>query len=99
MKNSSTAAQAPAWRQQLHYRLKEGALIALGALCLILWMALLTYNQNDPGWSHTSSAQQVQNAAGRAGAWCGSSLLPTLPPGPGWISTIRCHPSRGATAW
>ena len=48
MKNSSTAAQVPAWRQQLHYRLKEGALIALGALCLILWMALLTYDQNDP---------------------------------------------------
>ncbi|MDC7827351.1 DNA translocase FtsK [Pseudomonas sp. BLCC-B13] len=78
MKNSSTAAQAPAWRQQLHYRLKEGALIALGALCLILWMALLTYNQNDPGWSHTSSAQQVQNAAGRAGAWCADVLFMAL---------------------
>src|SRR5690606_470471 len=45
LKNPSTAVQAPAWRQQLQYRLKEGALIALGALCLILWMALLTYDQ------------------------------------------------------
>ncbi|WP_394335640.1 DNA translocase FtsK [Aquipseudomonas alcaligenes] len=78
MKNSSTAAQVPAWRQQLHYRLKEGALIALGALCLILWMALLTYDQNDPGWSHTSSTQQVQNAAGRAGAWFADILFMAL---------------------
>ena len=53
-------------------------MIALGALCLILWMALLTYNQNDPGWSHTSSAQQVQNAAGRAGAWCADVLFMAL---------------------
>jgi len=62
----------------LHYRLKEGALIALGALCLILWMALLTYDQNDPGWSHTSSTQQVQNAAGRAGAWFADILFMAL---------------------
>ena len=32
MKNSTSTAQVPLWRQQLHYRLKEGALIALGAL-------------------------------------------------------------------
>ena len=62
----------------MHYRLKEGALIALGALCLILWMALLTYDQNDPGWSHTSSTQQVQNAAGRAGAWFADILFMAL---------------------
>lgn len=53
-------------------------MIALGALCLILWMALLTYNQNDPGWSHTSSTQQVQNAAGRAGAWFADVLFMAL---------------------
>ncbi len=32
MKNSSPTAQASIWRQQLPYRLKEGALIALGAV-------------------------------------------------------------------
>ncbi|MDX5373036.1 MAG: DNA translocase FtsK [Pseudomonadaceae bacterium] len=78
LKNPSTAAQAPVWRQQLQHRLKEGALIALGALCLILWMALLTYDQNDPGWTHTSSTQQVQNAAGRAGAWFADVLFMAL---------------------
>ncbi|MBS7660512.1 DNA translocase FtsK [Pseudomonas lalucatii] len=78
MKNSSSTAQAPVWRQQLSYRLKEGALIALGALCLYLWMALLTYDAADPGWTHTSNVQQVQNAAGRAGAWFADILFMAL---------------------
>ena len=74
-----TAAPVPLWRQQLHYRLKEGALIAMGALCLYLWMALLTYDQADPGWSHTSSnIDQVQNAAGRAGAFAADILFMVL---------------------
>jgi S-DNA-T family DNA segregation ATPase FtsK/SpoIIIE len=58
--------------------LKEGALIAMGALCLYLWMALLTYDQTDPGWSHTSNAFQVQNAAGRAGAFASDILFMVL---------------------
>ncbi|WP_256625440.1 DNA translocase FtsK [Pseudomonas sp. LPB0260] len=78
MKNSSSTAQAPLWRQQLPYRLKEGALIALGALCLYLWMALLTYDAADPGWTHTSNVEQVQNAAGRAGAWFADILFMAL---------------------
>jgi S-DNA-T family DNA segregation ATPase FtsK/SpoIIIE len=78
LKNSSSPAPASAWRQQLHYRLKEGALIALGALCAYLWMALLTYDPTDPGWTHTSNVQQVQNAAGRAGAWFADVLFMVL---------------------
>ncbi len=53
-------------------------MIALGVFCLILWMALLTYDQNDPGWSHASSAAQVHNAAGRMGAWCADILFMAL---------------------
>ncbi|WP_275973120.1 DNA translocase FtsK [Stutzerimonas marianensis] len=78
LKNSSSTAPASVWRQQLHYRLKEGALIALGALCACLWMALLTYDPADPGWTHTSNVQQVQNAAGRAGAWFADVLFMVL---------------------
>ncbi|MDH4612572.1 DNA translocase FtsK [Pseudomonas sp. BN102] len=78
MKNSTTRAQTPVWRQQLHYRLKEGALIALGAICLYLWMALLTYDSSDPGWTHTSNVEQVQNAAGRLGAWFADILFMAL---------------------
>ncbi|TCD18153.1 DNA translocase FtsK [Pseudomonas sp. IC_126] len=62
----------------MHYRLKEGALIALGALCAYLWMALLTYDPSDPGWTHTSNVEQVQNAAGRAGAWFADVLFMAL---------------------
>nr|MBF0682367.1 DNA translocase FtsK 4TM domain-containing protein [Pseudomonas sp.] len=62
----------------MHYRLKEGALIALGALCVYLWMALLTYDPADPGWTHTSNVQQVHNAAGRAGAWFADVLFMAL---------------------
>jgi S-DNA-T family DNA segregation ATPase FtsK/SpoIIIE len=78
LKNTSSTAPASVWRQQLHYRLKEGALIALGALCAYLWMALLTYDPADPGWTHTSNVQQVQNAAGRAGAWFADVLFMAL---------------------
>ena len=79
MKKSTVApSPVPLWRQHLHYRLKEGALIAFGALCLYLMMALLTYDQADPGWSHTSSSLQVQNAAGRAGAFSADILFMVL---------------------
>ena len=53
-------------------------MIAMGALCLYLWMALLTYDQADPGWSHTSNVEQVQNAAGRAGAFAADILFMVL---------------------
>jgi len=79
LKKSTVApSPVPLWRQHLHYRLKEGALIAFGALCLYLMMALLTYDQADPGWSHTSSSLQVQNAAGRAGAFSADILFMVL---------------------
>ncbi|MBI6953523.1 DNA translocase FtsK 4TM domain-containing protein [Pseudomonas sp. CCOS 191] len=79
-KSTATPAPLPVplWRQQLHYRLKEGALIAVGALCLYLWMALVTYDTADPGFSHTSNAEQVQNAAGRAGAYFADILFMVL---------------------
>ena len=64
-KSTATPNPEPIWRQQLHYRLKEGALIAMGALCLYLWMALLTYDQADPGFSHTSNVEQVLSVVGQ----------------------------------
>jgi S-DNA-T family DNA segregation ATPase FtsK/SpoIIIE len=77
-KSTAVSNSVPLWRQHLHYRLKEGALIAFGALCLYLMMALLTYDQNDPGWSHTSSSAVVQNAAGFAGAFSADILFMVL---------------------
>ena len=54
-------------------------MIAFGFLCLYLMMSLLTYDQSDPGWSHTSSnVTEVQNAAGRAGAFSADILFMVL---------------------
>ncbi|ROM52340.1 cell division protein FtsK [Pseudomonas canadensis] len=72
------AAVVPAWRQHLHYRLKEGALIAIGALCLFLMMALLTYSKDDPGWSHNSKIEDVQNFGGPAGSYSADILFMVL---------------------
>jgi len=62
----------------LHYRLKEGALIAIGALCLFLMMALLTYGKDDPGWSHNSKIEDVQNFGGPAGSYSADILFMVL---------------------
>ncbi|MFP3514960.1 DNA translocase FtsK 4TM domain-containing protein [Pseudomonas sp. SIMBA_077] len=79
MKKSTAAPKAvPHWRQQLHYRLKEGALLAIGALCLFMMMALLTYGKDDPGWSHNSRVVDVQNFGGPAGAYSADILFMVL---------------------
>ena len=81
MKKSAAAPKAavvPAWRQHLHYRLKEGALIAIGALCLFLMMALLTYGKDDPGWSHNSKIDDVQNFGGPVGSYSADILFMIL---------------------
>ncbi|MEX0165198.1 DNA translocase FtsK 4TM domain-containing protein [Pseudomonas brassicacearum] len=80
MKKSTAAPKpvVPLWRQQLHYRLKEGALIAIGALCLFLMMALLTYGKDDPGWSHNSKIDDVQNFGGPAGSYSADILFMVL---------------------
>ncbi|WP_111643023.1 DNA translocase FtsK [Marinimicrobium alkaliphilum] len=48
---------------------REGALIALLAVCALLLLALLTYDTGDPGWSRTGDNMRVENAGGPAGAW------------------------------
>ncbi|WP_420912355.1 DNA translocase FtsK [Pseudomonas endophytica] len=79
LKKSTAAPKAvPHWRQQLHYRLKEGALLAIGALCLFMMMALLTYGKDDPGWSHNSRVVDVQNFGGPAGAYSADILFMVL---------------------
>jgi len=50
-------------------RLQEGGFILLSALAIFLVVALVTYHEGDPGWSHTATEQKIQNAAGQVGAW------------------------------
>jgi S-DNA-T family DNA segregation ATPase FtsK/SpoIIIE len=50
--------------------IRESALWVLGALALIMMLALLSYHPDDPGFSHTgSSSAQLHNRIGTAGAW------------------------------
>jgi len=49
----------------------------LGFSCcgLFLLIALLTFDSNDPGWSHSTSYQAINNACGLFGAWLSNFVL------------------------
>ncbi len=49
--------------------LRESAVIGLGVLSLMLFLALVSYHPEDPGFSFTGDGQQVGNLIGRTGAW------------------------------
>lgn len=53
-------------------------MLAIGALCLFLMMALLTYGKDDPGWSHNSRVVDVQNFGGPVGAYSADILFMVL---------------------
>ena len=48
--------------------LREGALIIFGTTALYLFACLMTYNAQDPGWSHTETTARIVNAGGMLGA-------------------------------
>ena len=54
--------------EQVVRTLREGALWVFGALAIILWVALFTYDPSDPGFSQASGTGEVKNAVGRFGA-------------------------------
>ncbi|UZE97863.1 DNA translocase FtsK [Alkalimarinus alittae] len=54
---------------------REGALIGLVALCVYLFMALFSYNPDDPGWANTGHNQVATNYAGVTGAWFANVLF------------------------
>ena len=60
---------------QLSRNIKEVSMIALGALSIYLFIALVSYHPDDPGWSHTGSVEAIKNNAGVVGAWIADMLL------------------------
>jgi len=68
-KARSQSGLTAATRLVLWHRLQEGGFILLSTLAIFLCVALITYHEADPGWSHTTAQQGIQNAAGEAGAW------------------------------
>lgn len=62
-------------KELIKSRLQEGGFIVGCALAIFLFVALLTYNQADPGWSHAVSGEAIFNSAGTVGAWAADVLL------------------------
>ncbi len=83
MAESAKAKKAPQelTEKQLRFRrlaaqgAREGAVIALIALCIYLSMALVTFSPSDPGWASIGHDTSVQNYAGRTGAWLASLFM------------------------
>ena len=53
----------------LTHAVREAALWVLGAIALIMLVALLSYSPQDPGFSHTGNGAPVRNQIGAVGAW------------------------------
>ncbi|RMJ06220.1 DNA translocase FtsK [Marinobacter litoralis] len=54
---------------------REGAVLGLIVLCIYLAMALFTFSHSDPGWASIGHETNVENYAGRTGAWLASLLM------------------------
>ncbi len=68
-KANAASKSTAAARLVLSHRLQEGSFILLSTLAVFLCVALVTYHEADPGWSHTTTQQGIRNAAGEVGAW------------------------------
>jgi len=53
-------------------------LYLFGALALILWYALFTYDPADPGPTQATTVTAIQNGVGRVGAWISDALFFTF---------------------
>ncbi len=51
------------------HAIREAAFWVLGAVALIMLVALLSYSSQDPGFSHTGDGTPVRNLIGTVGAW------------------------------
>lgn len=63
------------YRVHLNHGLREGALVVLVAIGVYLFLALVTYDRADPGWSVSGADQAIQNLAGSAGAFFADLFL------------------------
>ena len=56
-------------------RLRDVLFIGVGAACLFVLMALLTYSSSDPGWSASGTGAAVSNLGGKTGAFLADSFF------------------------
>ena len=60
---------------QVHRALRESALYVFGAIALILWYALFTYDPSDPGPMQATSVTDIKNGVGQVGAYVANLLF------------------------
>jgi S-DNA-T family DNA segregation ATPase FtsK/SpoIIIE len=55
--------------------LREVLVFASLMVAVYLFIALITYHPDDPGWSHSVTPTEIHNSAGTIGAWLADILL------------------------
>ena len=55
--------------------LREVGLLATATVALFFLISLITFNLDDPGWSHGGTGQPIVNAGGTVGAWLSDFFL------------------------
>ena len=55
--------------------LREVALLVFSAFALFMMISLLTFSNEDAGWSHSGSMQSISNSCGVLGAWISDFVL------------------------
>ena len=66
---------SPQYNLSLLKGLREGALVSLVALGVYLMLALISYDNADPGWTHTGSNHLISNMGGTVGAYFADLFL------------------------
>jgi DNA segregation ATPase FtsK/SpoIIIE, S-DNA-T family len=65
----SAQARNSGFTQAVARGLRESAIIALGVVALVMFVALATYSRTDPGFSSATDSPQVHNRIGPVGAY------------------------------
>ena len=73
--SSAQARSASRFTAAVSRGLRESAIIALAIVALVLFMALATYNPEDPGFSFSGGPGVVHNRIGVIGAWVADVLF------------------------
>ncbi|NLR75889.1 DNA translocase FtsK [Leeia sp. IMCC25680] len=87
-RNTRNTAQ-PAMTPQLGSLLRESWWLLLVAAAIYLVLILISYDQADPGWSHSAPPAPIHNTGGSFGAWL-SDLLLYLFGGSAWWWVLLC---------
>ena len=75
MTNSSVLPKSPQrFSAAVSRGLREGSAISLGALVLVLVVALISFDARDPGFSYTGSGEAIHNRIGSVGAYVADFL-------------------------